>query len=157
VANGYAVVCPRWWRCAGATLVGRLDVFGSAARTAEGAADLDLLVEFENMPAGAHADAYFGLLEDLEALLGRPVDLVMASAIRNPFLREWIERTARKPPLLYNPFSDSASLCPLTCTLTIHEPQYYLHRFQILPLPGDKLSSVPQVQFQELLPPHLQN
>jgi uncharacterized protein len=73
--------------------VARLDLFGSAARQAEGAADLDLLVEFADLPAGAHADAYFGLLEDLEALLGRPVDLVMASALRNPFLRGSIERS----------------------------------------------------------------
>ena len=73
--------------------VARLDVFGSAARKAEGAADLDLLVELEDLPAGTHADAYFGLLEDLEALLARPVDLVMASALRNPFLRDSIERS----------------------------------------------------------------
>jgi uncharacterized protein len=73
--------------------VARLDVFGSAARQAEGAADLDLPVEFADLPAGAHADAYFGLLEGLEALLGRPVDLVMASAVRNPFIRETIEDT----------------------------------------------------------------
>lgn len=80
-----AVICRRH-------RVARLDVFGSAARHAEGAADLDLLVEFVDLPAGGHADAYFGLLEDLEALLGRPVDLVMASAIRNRFVRETIER-----------------------------------------------------------------
>jgi uncharacterized protein len=73
--------------------VARLDVFGSAARQAEGAADLDFLVEFEDLPAGAHADAYFGLLADLEALFDRPVDLVMASAVKNPFVRETIERT----------------------------------------------------------------
>ena len=30
--------------------------------------------------------AYFGLKEDLEGLLGRPVDLVMANAVRNPHL-----------------------------------------------------------------------
>jgi uncharacterized protein len=73
--------------------VARLDVFGSAARQAEGAADLDFLVEFEDLPAGTHADAYFGLLADLEVLFERPVDLVMASAVKNPFVRETIERS----------------------------------------------------------------
>jgi uncharacterized protein len=51
------------------------------------------LVEFEDLPADAYADAYFGLLTDLEALFERPVDLVMASAVRNPFVRETIERS----------------------------------------------------------------
>ena len=32
-------------------------------------------------------DAYFGLKEGLEALLGRHVDLVMPSALRNPYFR----------------------------------------------------------------------
>ena len=73
--------------------VARLDVFGSAARQVHGAADLDFLVEFENLPADDYADAYFGLLADLEALFERPVDLVMASAVRNPFVRATIERS----------------------------------------------------------------
>jgi len=73
--------------------VARLDVFGSAARQAHGAADLDFLVEFGDLPADAYADAYFGMLTDLEALFERPVDLVMASAVRNPFVRETIERS----------------------------------------------------------------
>jgi predicted nucleotidyltransferase len=75
--------------------VQRLDLFGSSAgggdRTAE--SDFDFLVEFESLPTGAYADAYFGLLEALEKLLGRPVDLVVNSAIRNPYFREAIEPT----------------------------------------------------------------
>lgn len=75
--------------------VRRLEVFGSAAVGGDrpGERDLDLLVEFEPLPSGAYADAYFGLLESLEALFGCPVDLVVASAIRNPYFREAIERT----------------------------------------------------------------
>jgi len=42
---------------------------------------------------GAYADSYFGLLEALEQLFNRPVDLVVASAIKNPYFRESIERT----------------------------------------------------------------
>ena len=45
--------------------VALLDVFGSAARQLQGAADLDLLVEFEDLPADAYAASYLGL-EDLE-------------------------------------------------------------------------------------------
>jgi len=75
--------------------VRRLDLFGSAAsgRDQSGKSDLDFLVEFEPLPAGAYADTYFGLLEDLERLFGRPVDLVVASAIKNPYVRDSVERT----------------------------------------------------------------
>lgn len=75
--------------------VHRLEVFGSAVagefRPEE--SDLDFLVEFESLAAGRYADSYFGLLESLERLFGRPVDLVVASAIRNPYFREAVERT----------------------------------------------------------------
>lgn len=75
--------------------VRRLELFGSAAagtgRTGE--SDLDFLVEFDTLPAGAYADAFFGLLESLEQLFGRPVDLVVSSAIKNPYFRQAIEPT----------------------------------------------------------------
>jgi len=73
--------------------VARLDVFGSAARQKDRAPDLDFLFESDELATLAYADAYFGLLADLEALLERPVDLVMASAVKNPFVRETIERS----------------------------------------------------------------
>ncbi len=75
--------------------VRRLELFGSAAtgRERRGESDLDFLVEFAPLPPGGYADAYFGLLESLEALFGRPVDLVVASAIKNPYFREAVERT----------------------------------------------------------------
>ena len=72
-----------------------LFLFGSAARGdfAPGRSDVDLLVEFEPMPAGGYADAYFGLREALEALFGRDVDLVTLTAVRNPYMKADIERT----------------------------------------------------------------
>lgn len=75
--------------------VRRLELFGSAAtgRDRPGETDLDFLVEFYAPPPGGYADAYFGLLESLEALFGRHVDLVVASAIRNPYFLEAVERT----------------------------------------------------------------
>jgi hypothetical protein len=75
--------------------VRRLEVFGSAARGREGSggSDFDFLVEFDSPPPGGYANAYFGLLESLEALCGKPVDLVVASAIRNPFFLQSVEQT----------------------------------------------------------------
>lgn len=75
--------------------VRRLFLFGSAARDDFDArcSDIDLLVEFEAMPDGGYADAYFGLREALEALFGRDVDLVALAAVRNPYVRADIERT----------------------------------------------------------------
>ena len=73
----------------------RLDIFGSAStgkdRSKE--SDLDFLVEFLPLPHGRYADAYFGLLESLEHLFGRHVDLVVASSIRNPYFREAVEQS----------------------------------------------------------------
>ena len=75
--------------------VRRLELFGSAASSPNrlGESDLDFLVEFDPLPTGAYADAYFGLLEALESLSGRAVDLVVASAIKNPYFRQSVERT----------------------------------------------------------------
>lgn len=66
--------------------VTRLSVFGSALseRFDPARSDVDLLVDFGSDLKDRFSD-YFGLKEDLENLLMRPVDLVMASAIRNPF------------------------------------------------------------------------
>jgi predicted nucleotidyltransferase len=75
--------------------VRRLEIFGSAAAGdfCGEESDLDFLVEFEPQAGPGYADRYFGLLESLEALFGRPVDLVVASAIKNPYFRESVERT----------------------------------------------------------------
>ncbi len=53
--------------------------------------DLDFLVEFLPLREGHRADAYFGLLEGLQALFGRPVDLVMVRAVQNRYFLEAIE------------------------------------------------------------------
>jgi predicted nucleotidyltransferase len=75
--------------------VRRLELFGSAATGQErpDESDIDFLVEFDPLSPGNYADAYFGLLEALEALSGRDVDLVIASAIRNPYFLQSVERT----------------------------------------------------------------
>ena len=72
-----------------------LAIFGSAARGGFDAAtsDVDFLVEFAPMPPRERADAYFGLLESLERLLGIGIDLVEAGPIRNPYLRKSIDES----------------------------------------------------------------
>ncbi len=76
--------------------VERLYLFGSGAtgRFVPASSDLDFVVEMaDRQPTGSYADRYFGLLEALERLFGRPVDLVVESAIRNPYFREAVEKT----------------------------------------------------------------
>lgn len=75
--------------------VRRLALFGSALRGDFDAehSDLDFLVEFEPLPRGVYADTYFGLLDALQLLFNRPVDLVVESAIKNPYFRESVERS----------------------------------------------------------------
>jgi len=78
--------------------VRRLDLFGSAA-TGDGfdpaQSDLDVLVAFDPLSPADYADAYFGLHEALEALSGRPVDLVTEAALQNPYFRRRIESERR--------------------------------------------------------------
>jgi predicted nucleotidyltransferase len=73
--------------------VHRIEVFGSGVRPdfdpAHG--DLDFLVSFQELEFNQYADAYFGLLEDLQTLFERPVDLVVASAIQNPYFRQAVD------------------------------------------------------------------
>jgi hypothetical protein len=78
--------------------VSRLDVFGSAAGRdyRPGSSDVDLLVEFEEMPFSERADAYLGFPTEVEALLAHRVDLVELSAVRNPYLRQGVEESRER-------------------------------------------------------------
>lgn len=80
--------------------VRRLELFGSAAVNEElpAESDLDFLVEFERLAPGTYVDTYFSLLEGLEALFDRPVDLVVASAIKNPY---FLQSISQAKALLY--------------------------------------------------------
>lgn len=75
--------------------VRRLELFGSATRDDfdPERSDLDFLVEIDPVGAMGYADSYFGLREGLVELFGREIDLVTASAVRNPHFLEAIERT----------------------------------------------------------------
>ena len=67
--------------------VTRLEIFGSAARGdfEPGRSDLDFLVEFGSESRTDMFHRYFGLREELGKLLGCGVDLVMLSALKNPY------------------------------------------------------------------------
>ncbi len=75
--------------------VRRLELFGSAVGETfdQNSSDLDFIVEFADLPANGYADAYFGLAEALTELFHRDVDLVVLSAVKNPYFRESIERS----------------------------------------------------------------
>jgi len=75
--------------------VRRLDLFGSAAsdRFEAQGSDLDFLVEFENQAIDGYSDRYFGLLEALEALFNRSVDLVTPASIRNPYFLRAVQQS----------------------------------------------------------------
>ena len=69
--------------------VRRLELFGSATRADfdPEASDFDFFVDFGDQPLAGSFKRYMGLKFDLEALFGRPVDLVEAAAVTNPYFR----------------------------------------------------------------------
>jgi uncharacterized protein len=76
--------------------VARLEVFGSAARGVDFdpvKSDVDFLVAFKPEIKLKPLEQFFGLADALKDLFGRPVDLVEASAVRNPFVRAGIDRS----------------------------------------------------------------
>ena len=77
-----------------------LELFGSASDGAFDPArsDLDFVVRFEACEPRVHYECYFGMLEGLRALFARPIDLVEADAMRNPYFVRGVEGSRR---LLY--------------------------------------------------------
>ena len=78
--------------------VARMDMFGSVLRTdyRPGERDIDLLVEFLPLDPGSLYEAYFALLDDLRLGLATRVDLVMADAVRNPYVKQSIEASKQQ-------------------------------------------------------------
>jgi predicted nucleotidyltransferase len=70
-----------------------LSVFGSVLRDDfMPSSDIDILIEFE--PGQSMTiERFLSLKDELEALLGRPVDLVEKPLVRNPYRRREILRT----------------------------------------------------------------
>ncbi|HUO07133.1 MAG TPA: nucleotidyltransferase domain-containing protein [Phycisphaerae bacterium] len=74
--------------------VKQLQLFGSAARGDfdPATSDFDFFVEFIDYKSPTIADQWFGIQEDLEKLLGRPVDLTSLRAVKNPYFLEVANR-----------------------------------------------------------------
>jgi predicted nucleotidyltransferase len=76
--------------------VARLEVFDSAARGVDfdpAASDVDFLVEFKLGSRLKPLEQFFGLAHALKDLLGRQIDPIESSAVRNPFIRAAIDRS----------------------------------------------------------------
>ncbi len=78
----------------------RLEVFGSILRSDfnPSSSDVDFLVEFYDPDAPGIADRYMALVEGLEIILQRPVDLVTRQTMKNPVFRQTVDSTSQ---LLY--------------------------------------------------------
>lgn len=59
--------------------------------------DIDLLVDIESTDPFEYTDNYFKLLEQLELLFKRPIDLLESRGLKNRILKAEIDRT--KVPL----------------------------------------------------------
>ncbi|MDR0834991.1 MAG: nucleotidyltransferase domain-containing protein [Tannerella sp.] len=53
--------------------------------------DVDLIVDFREIPVEDYADNYFDLKFSLQDILNRPVDLLEEQAIKNPYFRQSVE------------------------------------------------------------------
>jgi uncharacterized protein len=82
-------------------------VFGSAATDAfdHGRSDIDLLVDLGEYDDQVHR-RFFGLQHDVEALTGRPVDLITVNSIENPYFREEVLETRKQ---VYGPTDAEAA------------------------------------------------
>ena len=72
----------------------KLALVGSATQLDSGVtpSDLDVLVRLDPAPEG-YAERYFGLLAELEAIMGMPVDIIEEDALSNPYLVKEFEAT----------------------------------------------------------------
>jgi len=77
--------------------VDRLEVFGSAAKGLFDpvSSDLDFIVQMTGQREPGYARRFCSFADELEALFGRPVDLLTESMIRNPYFRNDVDASRR--------------------------------------------------------------
>lgn len=74
--------------------VNQLFAFGSVTnQNFNDESDVDLVVDINDPDPITYSDKYFNLKFSLEDMLGRAVDLLESKAIKNPYLKEEIDRT----------------------------------------------------------------
>ena len=55
--------------------------------------DIDLIVEFKDVDVKDYADNYFDFKFSLQSILNRPIDLLEAQAIKNPYFKQVVNQT----------------------------------------------------------------
>ena len=66
-----------------------LNAFGSVlTENFHNQSDLDLIVDFSNMPVDDYADNYFEFKFALQDIFKRPIDLLEEKAIKNPYSKQ---------------------------------------------------------------------
>ncbi|MDR2906684.1 MAG: nucleotidyltransferase domain-containing protein [Bacteroidales bacterium] len=74
--------------------VGKLYAFGSVLTDRFSKdSDVDLIVNFTEMPLENYADNYFDLKFSLQDMLNRPVDLLEEQALTNPYFLKNVNAT----------------------------------------------------------------
>lgn len=75
--------------------VKRAYAFGSVCKDAfREDSDVDILIDFEeNLDPITYGENYFKIVEAIETILGRTVDLVMARTLRNPYFIKVMNQT----------------------------------------------------------------
>ena len=74
--------------------VKNLYVFGSVlTKDFKDTSDIDMIVEIDSNDPLDYADKYFNLKFSLQAIFKREIDLLENKAIRNPCIRENIDKT----------------------------------------------------------------
>ena len=71
-----------------------LFAFGSVVRDDFGPdSDVDLIVDIGEQDPTSYADKYFNLKFELEKILRRQIDLLENQALKNPYLKQQIDKT----------------------------------------------------------------
>lgn len=75
--------------------VAELYIFGSVlTKDFSDQSDLDFAYVFkDNLTPIEHGDAFFGLMEDLQNLFNRKIDLVSYRVVKNPIFKQELDRT----------------------------------------------------------------
>lgn len=78
--------------------VKKLEIFGSATNETfnPNLSDVDFLVEFMTNELGPWMSIYFNFKEDLEKLIGKPIDLIMTKALKNRYFISEVNKTRKK-------------------------------------------------------------
>jgi len=70
-----------------------VDAFGSIARSEQSKdSDIDLIIEFSEPRRDQISTRFFGFLHEVEDRFHQKVDLLTESSLRNPFLKEKVDR-----------------------------------------------------------------